>query len=424
MKETYDAIVVGARCAGSPTAMLLARRGYRVLVVDRATFPSDTVSTHIIHPPGVAALERWGLLERLEATGCPPAGKYSYDFGQFTIAGSPQPTNGVSVAYGPRRTVLDKLLVDAAFEAGAEVREAFTVDELVFDDGRVIGLTGRSRGKRVTERARVVIGADGRHSLVARAVRPHQYNEKPQLEVMYYTYWSGLPTDSFEAVIRPGCGWGVIPTHDDLTMVVMGWPYSELEAIRRDIEGRYLKAFELAPAFAERVRAAKREARFVGTAVSSFFRKPFGPGWSLVGDAGYNKDPVTAWGISDAFRDAELCASALDEWFSGSRPFEDAMGDYQRIRDEYSLPMFELTCGFATLEPPPPEMQQLLAAVHRDQAETDAFVSVMAGTLPVAEFFAPANVDRIMTAAAHRSVPRVLGPSPFTDREGEAAAAL
>jgi flavin-dependent dehydrogenase len=424
VKETYDAIVVGARCAGSPTAMLLARWGYRVLVVDRATFPSDTVSTHIIHPPGVAALERWGLLERLEATGCPAAGKYSYDFGPFTIAGSPQPTNGVSVAYGPRRTVLDNLLVDAASEEGAEVREAFTVDELLFDDGRVIGLTGRSHGKRVTDRARVVIGADGRHSLVAKAVRPHQYNEKPQLEVMYYTYWSGLPTDSFEAVIRPGCGWGVIPTHDDLTMVVTGWPYAEFEAIRRDIEGRYLKAFELAPAFAERVRAAKREARFVGTAITSFFRKPFGPGWALVGDAGYNKDPVTAWGISDAFRDAELCASALDEWFSGSRPFEDAMGDYHRIRDEHSFPMFELTCGFATLEPPPPEMQQLLAAVQRDQEEMDAFVSVMAGTLPVTEFFAPANVDRIVTAAAHRPVPRILGPSPFTEREGEAAAAL
>jgi flavin-dependent dehydrogenase len=400
MKETYDAIIVGARCAGAPTAMLLARAGYRVLVVDRATFPSDTVSTHIVHPPGVAALVRWGLLERLEATKCPPVGKYSYDFGPFTISGSPQPTEGVSVAYGPRRTVLDKLIVDAAAEAGAEVREGFAVDELLFDDGRVIGLTGHSQGKTVTERARVVIGADGRHSPVAKAVRPHQYNEKPQLEVMYYTYWSGLPTDGFEAVIRPGCGWGAIPTHDDLTMVVTGWPYAELEAIRSDIEGSYLTAFELAPAFAERVRAAKREARFVGTAVANYFRKPYGPGWALVGDAGYNKDPITAWGISDAFRDAELCVSALDEWFSGSRSFGDAMGDYQRIRDEHSFPMFELTCGFATLEPPPPEMQQLLAAVRGDQEEMDAFVSVMAGTLPVPQFFEPSNVERIIGAAA------------------------
>jgi flavin-dependent dehydrogenase len=401
VKETYDAIIVGARCAGSPTAMLLARRGYRVLLVDRATFPSDTVSTHIIHPPGVAALERWGLLERLQSTGCPPAGRYSYDFGPFAIAGSPRATQGIAVAYAPRRTVLDKLLVDAAAKAGAEVREAFTVDELIFDEGRVIGVKGHERdGKRVAERARIVVGADGRNSTVAKAVRPHSYNEKPPLEVMYYTYWSGLRTDGFEVVIRPGRSWGAIGTHDDLTMLVIGWPYPELTTIRRDIEANYLQALELAPGFAERVRAARREGRFVGTAVTSFFRKPYGPGWALVGDAGYDKDPITAWGISDAFRDADLCASALDEWLSGSRPFGDALADYQRARDERSLPMFELTCRFATQEPPPPEMQQLLAAVHENHEAMNGFVSAMAGTLPVQEFFAPANVERIFAAAA------------------------
>src|SRR3954451_119478 len=126
MNKAYDAIVVGARCAGSPTAMLLARKGYRVLVVDRATFPSDTISTHLVHPPGVAALRRWGLLEQLKATGCPPIDTYSFNFGPFTISGAPG-TADSPVAYGPRRTVLDKLLVDAASEAGAEVREGFTV---------------------------------------------------------------------------------------------------------------------------------------------------------------------------------------------------------------------------------------------------------------------------------------------------------
>ena len=128
-ENDYDAIVVGARCAGSPTAMLLARKGYRVLAVDRATFPSDTISTHLIHPPGVGALKRWGLLDRVVATGCPPIDTYAFDFGPFTIAGSPESPDS-SVAYAPRRTVLDKLLVDAASEAGAEVREGFTVEEV------------------------------------------------------------------------------------------------------------------------------------------------------------------------------------------------------------------------------------------------------------------------------------------------------
>src|SRR6266511_1495281 len=158
---SYDAIVIGARCAGSPTAMLLARKGYRVLLVDKASFPSDTMSTHLVHPPGVAALERWGLLEELEATGCPPVEHYSFDFGPVSVSGSPQPVDGVARAYGPRRTILDKLLVDAAAEAGAEVRESFTVEEIVMDDGRVTGIRGHSKGgKTLTEKAKVVIGAD------------------------------------------------------------------------------------------------------------------------------------------------------------------------------------------------------------------------------------------------------------------------
>src|SRR4249920_3207041 len=174
MNTIYDAIIVGARCAGSPTAMLLARRGYRVLVVDRATFPSDTVSTHVVHPKGVAALARWGLLDRLAATGCPPIHTYTFDFGPFTIAGSPG-TNDAPVAYCARRTVLDKLLVDAAAEAGAEIREGFTVEEVLIEDERVVGIKGRSKGgDAMTERARLVIGADGRYSVVAEAVRPEQ----------------------------------------------------------------------------------------------------------------------------------------------------------------------------------------------------------------------------------------------------------
>src|SRR5688500_2570651 len=129
MAQSYDAIVVGARCAGSPTAMLLARKGYRVLLVDRATFPSDTISTHLVHPPGVASLERWGLLGQVLATGCPPIHTYAFDMGPFTISGTPG-TEENPVAYGPRRTVLDKLLVDAASEAGVEVRENFTVEDV------------------------------------------------------------------------------------------------------------------------------------------------------------------------------------------------------------------------------------------------------------------------------------------------------
>jgi 2-polyprenyl-6-methoxyphenol hydroxylase-like FAD-dependent oxidoreductase len=399
----YDAIVVGARCGGAPAAMLLARKGYRVLLLDKATFPSDTMSTHLVHPPGVAALDRWGLLDRFVATDCPPIETYSFDFGPLTIAGSPQPIDGIAHAYCPRRTVLDQLLVDAATEAGAELREGFTVDELVADDGTVTGIRGHEKGgPAMTENARVVIGADGRHSLVARTVQPERYNERRSHLAMYYAYWSDLPASGFDTTVRAEHrrGWAAAPTHDDLTVVPFGWPVEEFKANRTDVEANFLATIELAPEFAERVRAAKRESRFIGSAeLPGYFRKPFGPGWALVGDAGYHKNPITAMGINDAFRDAELLAGALDDAFSGRRAYEEGMSEYQQSRDRDALPVYEFTDDFAQLRPPPPETQQLIAAMHGNQTAMDGFVSVQADTLPAPEFFSPANIGRIMAEA-------------------------
>jgi flavin-dependent dehydrogenase len=401
MSTDYDAIIVGARCAGSPTAMLLARSGYRILLVDRATFPSDTVSTHLVHPQEIAALERWGLLEPVVAAGTPRIDTYYFDFGPFTISGAPG-TQETPVSYAPRRTVLDRLLLDAASEAGAEVREQFTVENLVREDGRVVGIRGHSKGGRtVTERARVVVGADGRYSLVADAAEAEEYNEKPQLQVSYYSYWSGLPMNGrFETVIRPGLGFAAWPTNDDLTLVIAGRSIDEFDAVRRDVEASFFETIEAAPAFADRVRAGKREERFRGTAVRGFLRKPYGAGWALVGDAGYNKDFITAQGIHDAFRDAELCAAGLDGALAGRRSFEGAMVEYQRRRDEHVLPMYEFTSELATLEPPPPELAHVLSAVSRSQEAMDGFARVIGGVTSPAEFFSDENVGRIAAAAA------------------------
>jgi flavin-dependent dehydrogenase len=396
---TYDVIVVGARCAGAPTAMLLARQGHHVLLVDQASFPSDTLSTHMIHAPGVAALSRWGLLDQVVASGCPPVDTYSFDFGPFTIKGTPRPHGSISTAYAPRRTILDKILVDAADRAGAEVRERFTADEVVVEDGAVVGVRGHGEdGKQVTERARVVVGADGRNSHVAKAVDIEQYHIKPKLQWSYYTYWRDLPVDGFEIFVRPDRGWAAVSTNDGVTMLVVGWPFAESMAYKADIEANYLKTLELAPEFAERVRAATRVERFYGGSVPNFFRKPFGPGWALVGDAGYNKDPITAQGISDAFRDAELCSAALDETFTGRRSYDEAMADYQRTRDAHVSPVYEFTTQLATLEAPPEQMQQLLGAVHGNQDAMDDFVSLTAGTVSPAEFFDPENIGRIFGA--------------------------
>ena len=401
----YDAIVVGARCAGSPTAMLLARKGYDVLLVDRATFPSDTISTHLIHPPGVGALRRWGLLDRLVATGCPPVDTYSFDMGEFTLTGAPG-TDEEPVAYCPRRTVLDKLLVDGAREAGVEVREGFSVNQVIEEDGEVVGIHGHGAEGQSTERARMVVGADGLQSIVARTVSAPQYNEKPRLMAGYYTYWSGLPLDGrFETYSRPNRGMAAMPTHDDLTLVITAWPMAEFEANRKEIEGNYIATVEAVPAFAERVRAARREEDFRGMAVPGYFRRPFGAGWALVGDAGYNKDFITAMGISDAFRDAELCATAIDDAFSGKRPFEEAMRDYQATRDRHVMPMYEFTAGLATLEPPPPEVGRILAAAAGNQEAMDGFARVNAGVESPADYFSQENVARILAAGASGDTP-------------------
>ena len=220
------------------------------------------------------------------------------------------------------------------------------------------------------------------------------------LQWSYYTYWSGLPVDGFEIFIRPDRGWGAVSTNDGLTMLVVGWPYAESTAYKADVEANYLKTLHLAPEFADRVGRATRQERFAGGSVPNFFRKPFGPGWALVGDAGYNKDPITAQGISDAFLDAERCSTALDESFAGRRSFDEAMSAYHRTRDDHAMPIYEFTTQLATLELPPPEMQQLLGAVAGNQQAMDSFVSITAGTVSPIEFFDPDHIGQIIGAAA------------------------
>ena len=402
MEHDFDAIVIGARCAGAPTALLLARRGYRVLLVDRATFPSDTVSTHVIHAPGVAALERWGLRGALAGTGCPPISTYSFDFGEFTIEGSPRPVDGVGDAYCPRRTVLDTMLVDAAAAAGADVRQGFTVEEVLIEDGTVVGIRGRSAdGPPITARARVVVGADGRNSTLAKVVHPEEYNTKPAVGPAFYSYWSGVGSSGFEVAVRDRCGMAAFPTHDDLTLLIVGLPEDDFNAAKGDVDAAFMRTLEAWPSVAERMRSGERVERYrTASDLRGYFRKPYGAGWALVGDAGYHLHPITAQGITDAFLDAERLTDALDATFTGRTTGDEAMAHYQATRDDHVAAMYEMTFEFAQVDqPPPPEMQQLLAAIAGNRTAMDQFASVQAGTLPIPEFFDPDNLGRILGGA-------------------------
>jgi 2-polyprenyl-6-methoxyphenol hydroxylase-like FAD-dependent oxidoreductase len=405
----YDVIVVGARVAGSPTAMLLARRGYKVLVVDKATFPSDTMSTHYIHQPGIAALKRWGLLDRVVASGCPPVSFFKFSIGPFQLHGWGPDADGVNEAYVPRRTVLDKILVDAAREAGAEVREGFSVQDILFEDGRVTGIRGRTRdGDVVTEHARIVVGADGLHSLVARAVQAPTYNERPALACYYYAYWSGVTMPTAEGSAGDGCFYVAFPTHDGQVCAVVGLRNAAFHDYRADIEGTYFRTLDaMSPDLAARLRAGTRESRFTGTAdLPNFFRKPYGPGWALVGDAGYHKDPVTGYGITDAFRDAELLSAALHEGLSGRTGLDSALSVYEEARNAVAMPIYDVICMMASMELPPPEMQALIAAMVNNPDAKRRFYGVLDGTVSAADFFSPESVGAIMAAATG------MAPSP------------
>jgi flavin-dependent dehydrogenase len=392
----YDVIVVGARCAGATTAMLLARKGHRVLLVDRSTFPSDLrLSTHLVWQPGVAALKRWGLLDELVASGCPAMTTAVLDVGPFTVTGTIPAADGVREAYAPRRMVLDTILVNAAVEAGVELWDGCTVDELLTDDGsaagpRVRGIRGHLQsGRTVSATATVVVGADGMRSPTAERVGAPKYLQRPARQGTYFTYWSGLPNRVNTLYPRPYRSVVTIPTNDDLTLVAVNWAIDDYRAVRHDIEGHYHRTVaEVAPELAEQLRTGRREERWIGAAVPSWFRRPYGPGWALVGDAGYLKDPCTAQGITDAFHHAELLADALDDGLLRRRPLHDALADYERRRNTAAMPMYEFTYATSALEPPAPQEQELFAAMRDDPSLAGRFFGVFAGTVPVPDFFA------------------------------------
>ncbi|MGD9891444.1 MAG: NAD(P)/FAD-dependent oxidoreductase [Dehalococcoidia bacterium] len=400
----YDAIVVGARVAGAPTAMLLARAGHRVLMVDRDAFPSDIMSTHYIHPPGVAQLRKWGVLDHVIATSCPPIDTLLVERAGVRLSGmAPHPD--VQFALCPRRTTLDVALVEAAVAAGAELRESFVVEDVIWEGESVVGIRGHQKGGETTEvRARVVIGADGVHSMVARSVQAPEYNTRPAMGCGYYAYYDGVPMDGAQVYFLDDCIVFGFPTNDGQTCVVVEYPNSRFAELRLDYERAFDQSLQMVPDFAARVAQGHRVSRMTGVGeIPNYFRRPFGPGWALVGDAGYHKDPVTGQGIMDAFLDAELLAEALDAGFSGRQPMAEALAGYEQRRNERAMPLYEFTIQSVSFQPVPPEQVMLLKALQGNQADTDRFLGLNCGVTSLAEFMDPANLGRIIAQAQQRA---------------------
>jgi 2-polyprenyl-6-methoxyphenol hydroxylase-like FAD-dependent oxidoreductase len=211
---------------------------------------------------------------------------------------------------------------------------------------------------------------------------------------------SGIRQDDIELYVRDHIAFGGAPTHDGLHLLMVNWPAKDFTTVRGDVEGHVWRALETAPDFLARVREGRREEKWYGTAgVPGYFRKPYGKGWALVGDASYNRDPITAQGISDAFIDAETLVEALSEGLSGNGVFDDRLAAHEAARNERVRPMYEFTTHLAALEPPPPDMRALFGALRGNQDATNAFLSAITGAIPLPDFMSKENIGRIMAAA-------------------------
>ena len=375
-QRAYDAVVVGARCAGAATAMLLARRGMRVLALDRQPYGSDTLSTHALMRAGVIQLHRWGLLGALEAAGTPAIRRTSFHYGDEELVVPIKARDGVDALYAPRRTVLDALLVDAARDAGAEVVHGARVVSLVGGEGgRVHGVDiERAGGATARIEAEIVIGADGMRSTVARLVGAAAERSGRHAAGVVYGYWTGLGLEHTHWYYREGVGVGAIPTNDGAACIFAGTSSARFrDEIRPDLAAGHRRLVEecapgLAAALTDEGRLGQLYA-FAGH--PGFLRRSWGPGWALVGDAGYFKDPITAHGMTDALRDAELLAIAA------TSSSERALADYQERRDGLACELHDISDRVASFDWTLDELRELHLTLSREMnREVEAILAL------------------------------------------------
>jgi menaquinone-9 beta-reductase len=373
-ENKYDAVVVGARCAGAATAMLLARRGMRVLALDRAPYGTDTTSTHALMRGGVLQLRRWGVLPRLLEVGTPPVRTTTFHYGDEAVEVAVKSELGIDALYAPRRTVLDSVLVDAAQEAGVEIRHGHALTELTRrTDGRVDGaIVLGPDGTAVRIAADLVIGADGSGSLVARLTRAATTHSASHSSAVIYGHWPTIRAQGYHWFYRPGLSAGAIPTNAGHRCIFVAVPQARFrQELRHDVVGAYHRLLaEVTPNLASDIGGSAQQARLsVFAGRTGFLRQPWGPGWALVGDAGYFKDPLTAHGITDALRDAALLADAA---VVGT---DAAYRNYHEIRDELSLPLFKATEAIAAFRWTVDELRTHHLAINKAMKHEVAYLS-------------------------------------------------
>lgn len=380
MRYDFDVIVVGARVAGASTAMLLARCGHRVLLIDRATMPSDTLSTHALLRTGVLQLTRWGLIDRVASAGTPPVRDITLGFGDERIPFEVRAECGIDTFYAPRRFILDAILVEEAGADGVEFRGGTRMVDILRDEhDRVTGIELAEGGRRERVTARMVIGADGHQSRLAGMVGATDLESHPPTNAVHYAYHTGIEATGFWFFFAEGVNAGLIPTNGEETLVFAARPTSQFDRFRSDPDGEFMSILRRAGAdLAALVEGGERVSGFRGTrGLTGHLRRASGPGWALVGDAGYTKDPISAHGISDALRDAELCARAVDASMVEPETEDEAMRRYQRRRDELSVTMYEESRALAAYRWEPPEASARMRRISESvRVECEALLAL------------------------------------------------
>jgi 2-polyprenyl-6-methoxyphenol hydroxylase-like FAD-dependent oxidoreductase len=377
-------------------------------VLDRDDLPDDMqASTHLVWPAGTACLGRWGLLDRLDGTGCRPMEHCLLDLGGLVLRGTPPPADGETRAFGPRRFVLDAMLLNAAQEAGATLRTGCSFDGVIESDGVVTGVRFTdAAGQPVEAHASIVVGADGRTSAVADAVNADVLEEHPRHQGTIWAYFDDLPIDGMEFHPRPGRMVYAWYTSGNQTLAGICFRYDDYVPVARDTETRMAAEFaSLTPDFAERLGRARRASDWLAGATKGFMRRATGPGWALVGDAGITMDPITAAGITNSFRDAERLSQAIHDGLSGARPIADALREFEADRNAASAQLYAFARDMSRLDPPDQTIIDLFTAMAGNQAATDSYFGIFAQTVPVSEFFAPDNVARIIESSGAAAGP-------------------
>ena len=348
-----DIVVVGARCAGAATAMLLGRLGYRVTVVERGRIPSDTLSTHGLARGGVVQLAKWGLLDAVLASGAPAIRQVLFRAGDVEEIRTVKPRAGVDHLVAPRRYILDRILADAATAAGATIHTGLTATGVLRgDDGRVHGVRARTTdGATVRLPAQVVVGADGVRSRLAELLGSAVRERHPTDSAAFYAYVGGLPWPAVEFHVgefadgRVGYA-GVFPTNHGQACVWVCCPAARVRGLRGGVAEPFLRLLaQVSPTLAARAGTGQVFLPVRGVMrLPNHVRAATGPGWALVGDAGYHRDPITGHGMTDAFRDAELLARAVDDHLRGGTP---DLSTYETARDAAVRETFDLTCAMS-----------------------------------------------------------------------------